>query len=284
VILQRGRAVGVAYSKGVELHDAFADVEVVLAAGPIGSPRILMLSGIGPAAYLGRVGIPVVADLPGVGLNLHDRPVLSAVYAAPHRIPSGPRDLPEGQLITSSRTRTAPAAQVALVHVVDPVGGYPTPKHGLTIAAALLNPQSRGSVRVASSDPTAAVLRDPQLLSERHDLEALVDALEIGREIGAETALDPWRTSEIAPGPHMTTREDLREYARRAVTAAGQLAGTCRMGTDSESVVTPDLAVRGVASLRVADASIMSAAPSGTTATAALMIGEKAVDLLISSR
>jgi choline dehydrogenase len=274
VILQRGRAVGVAYRVGEVMHEAFADAEVVLAAGAVGSARILMLSGIGPAGHLGSVGVPVVADLPGVGLNLHDRPMLAVTYEAPHRIPPGPSDVPEGQLITSSSTRTAPAAVSALLHSADPPGS------GFTIAAGVLNPQSRGSVRLMSSNPAVAAHSDANILTERHDLEALLDALQISREIGAASTLKPWRKREMVPGPSVQTRAELRELARRAASGAGELAGTCRMGTDAEAVVTPDLVVRGVAGLRVADASIMPAAPSGTTTTASLMIGEKAADLL----
>jgi choline dehydrogenase len=166
--------------------------------------------------------------------------------------------------------------------VVLPADGYPVPDHGYTIAPGVVRPLSRGTLRLASDDPAAAPLVDPNLLAEPHDLEALVDAVEICREIGGAPAFDHWREAEVAPGPDARTRDDLRDYVRRAVTTYHHQVGTCRMGVDSLSVVDPALRVHGVEGLRVADASIMPSVPSGNTNAPAIMVGEKAADLILA--
>ncbi|MFI0817121.1 GMC family oxidoreductase [Streptomyces sp. NPDC021098] len=154
------------------------------------------------------------------------------------------------------------------------------PEHGYTLAAGVVRPLSRGTLRLASADPEAAPLLDPNILAERYDMEAMVDAVEICREIGAHAAFDDWRKAEAAPGLEARTREDLREFVRRAVGTYHHQVGTCKMGQDSLAVVDPELRVHGVPGLRVADASIMPSVSSGNTNAPSIMIGEKAADLL----
>ncbi|WP_304452555.1 GMC family oxidoreductase [Nocardiopsis sp. YSL2] len=283
VVVESGRAVGVEYESDGQLHQARAARETVLSGGAIGSPQILLHSGIGPADHLTELGIDVRADLPGVGENLHDHLLISNVYAASRPLPPGTGNLLEAQLFASSDpARTVPDLQPLFIHMVLPADGYPVPEHGYTIAPGVVRPLSRGTLRLASADPGDAPLVDPNLLAEPHDLEALVDAVEICREIGGAAAFDTWRETEVAPGPDARTRDDLREYVRRAVTTYHHQVGTCRMGVDSLSVVDPALRVHGMDGLRVADASVMPSVPSGNTNAPAIMVGEKAADLILA--
>ena len=144
-----------------------------------------------------------MVDLPGVGENLHDHLLLSNVYAAQEPLPAGANNLLEAQLYTRSRHSEGPAPdlQPVFIHIPYPAEGYPTPKHGYTIAAGLVAPKSRGTLRLASADPADFPLVDPNILAEPHDLDALVEAVEICREIGAAQAFAPWRKAEVAPGP-----------------------------------------------------------------------------------
>ncbi|MPY55752.1 GMC family oxidoreductase [Streptomyces spongiae] len=284
VLLDGGRAIGVEYAAGGALRQAYATAEVVLSAGVIGSAQTLLLSGIGPAGHLREVGVDVTADLSGVGENLHDHLLVSNVYEASRPLPPGKANLLEGQLYTSTDPRrSGPDLQPLFLHLVYPAESYPVPEHGYTIAPGIVRPQSRGTLRLASGDPEAAPLLDPNVLAERYDLEALVDAVELCREIGGQAAFDGWRKAEVAPGPEARTRDDLRAYVRRAVGTYHHQVGTCRMGQDALSVVDPDLRVYGVEGLRVADASIMPSIPSGNTNAPSIMIGEKAADLLLAA-
>jgi choline dehydrogenase len=282
VVVRGGRAVGVQYSVGSEVFLALADAEVVLSAGTIGSPKLLMLSGIGPAEHLADVGVTVTADLRGVGQNLHDHLVVSNVYEASRPMEPAHHNLLESQLFTSSAHWKGPSPdlQPLFMQLVYPAEGYPVPQNGYTIAPGIVRPQSRGTLRLASADPAADPLCDPNILAESYDLEALVDAVEICREIGASRAFIDWRYMEIAPGPRAHTRDHLREYVRRAASSYHHQVGTCRMGIDDGAVVAPDLTVRGIDGLRVADASIMPSITTGNTNAPAIMIGEKASDLI----
>jgi choline dehydrogenase len=283
VLVDHGHAIGVEYSVGRTLHQAHADAEVVLSAGTIGSPQVLMLSGIGPAAHLQALGVPVEADNPGVGQNLHDHLLLSNVYEAEFPLPQGHHNLLESQLFTSSRTwqGAGPNLQPVFLHIVYPAESYPIPWHGYTIAAGVIRPHSRGTLRLASADPRTAPLCDPNVLAENQDLEDLIDCVELCREIGASEKFNAWRKAEVAPGPQARTYHALRQYARRAVDTYHHQVGTCRMGIDDNAAVTPELTVRGLTGLRVADASIMPSVTSGNTNAPSIMIGEKAADLLI---
>ncbi|WIV55449.1 GMC family oxidoreductase [Amycolatopsis nalaikhensis] len=282
VVVENGRAVGVEYLVDGERHVARAEGEVVLSAGTIGSPAILLRSGIGPAAHLREVGVDVVADVAGVGENLHDHPLISVVYEASKPLPAGGNNLLEAQFYADSTgwTDAAPDLQPLFLHLVYPAEGYEVPEHGYTIAAGIVAPKSRGTLRLASADPTAPALVDPRILADPYDLEALCDAIEMSREVGAQRAFDEWREREVAPGPSATTRDDIREFARRSVGTYHHQVGTCRMGVDDLAVVDPDLRVRGIDGLRVADASIMPVVPSGNTNAPSIMVGEKAADLI----
>ncbi|MEU3185558.1 GMC family oxidoreductase N-terminal domain-containing protein [Streptomyces sp. NPDC006923] len=283
VLFDGDRAVGVEYSVRGELRRAYASAEVVLSAGVIGSPKLLLLSGIGPAGHLGEVGVDVRHDMPGVGENLHDHLLVPNIYESAQPMPPGRYNSLESQLYWKSDPRLlGPDLQPIFLHLVYPADGYPVPEHGYTIAPGLVRPLSRGNLRLAAADPARAPLVDPHVLEAAHDLETLVDAVEICREIGQSSAFREWRGAEVAPGPAARTRDDLREYVRSTATTYHHQVGTCRMGQDAMSVVDPELRVHGVRSLRVADASVMPAIPSGNTHAPSMMIGEKAADLVLS--
>src|SRR5699024_6752609 len=168
---------------------AYASGEVVVSGGTIGSAQLLLLSGIGPAAQLGELGVNVLHDVPGVGENLQDHLLVSNIYESRHPFPDGNYNLLESQLYTKSDSRLlGPDLQPLFLHLVYPADGYPTPEHGYTIAPGLVRPLSRGTLRLASADPREPALVDPNVLSEPYDLERLVDAVEICREIGASAA------------------------------------------------------------------------------------------------
>jgi choline dehydrogenase len=288
VVLAEGRAIGVAYSQGREApRCVYANAEVVLSAGVIGSPKALLLSGIGPSAHLKSVDVDTIVDLSGVGENLHDHPLLSNLYAAKEPLAAGVNNLLEAQLYARSGVCDGPVPdlQPLFIHIPYPADGYPIPERGYTIAAGLVAPKSRGTLRLASSVPGELPLVDPNILADPYDLEAMVDAVEICREIGASDAFEPWRQAEVAPGRQATTREDLRAFVRQSVGTYHHQVGTCKMGVgdDPNAVVGPDLRVRGVEQLRVADASIMPTIPHGNTNAASIMIGERAADLILES-
>jgi choline dehydrogenase len=284
ILFEGRRAVGVEFLVADEVQRTYAAAEVIICGGVIGSPQLLMLSGIGPAGHLREVGVDVLQEIPGVGLNLHDHPVALNVYETVGPLPAGKFNLTEAQLFAKTDTqRLGPDLQPLMGHIPYPAEGYPVPEHGYTIAPAVVRPLSRGTVRLASADPERPPLVDPRVLAEPQDLEALVDATEICREIGSSAAFKEWRKVEVAPGPEARSRDDLREFVRRTVATYHHQVGTCRMGQDSLSVVDPQLRVHGVGSLRIADASIMPAVPSGNTNAAAIMIGEKAADLILST-
>ncbi|MBE1524714.1 GMC family oxidoreductase [Nesterenkonia lutea] len=286
IIVEAGRATGVEFSTDAGTRIARAEAEIVLCGGAIGSPAILQHSGIGDTADLAEAGIDSVLELPGVGKNLHDHVLASVIYEAPEALAEGRHNLLEAQLFAHSRQteEQAPDIQPLFMHFPYPTDGGDAPAAGFTINAGIVRPRSRGTLRVTSPDPKVAPLLDPNLLADEYDLEALCDAIELCREIGAQEALAPYRKGDFNPSGPLTTRDQVRAHARAMAGTYHHQAGTCRMGTDDLSVVDPQLRVRGVAGLRVADASIMPAVPSGNTNAPTIMIGEKAADLLLLSR
>ena len=274
--VEGGRCRGVEYVAGGEPRHARAGAEVVLAAGAIGSARLLMLSGIGPAGHLREVGIEVRTDLPGVGANLQDHPQSRVGYTAtrPTRVPALVR---RPLVVLRSGTSVAePDLQFVFGRSARRLRAVPVPGNGYSISVGLMTPASRGSLRLASADPTAAPLIDPAYLTEERDLERLVTGLRLAREIGAAPALADWRDEEISPSLLLQSDDELRDYVRRSVTTYFHLAGTCGMGTGEMAVVDPRLRVRGVDGLRVADASVMPSIVSANPNATVLAIAERA--------
>jgi choline dehydrogenase len=278
---------------GVEIaHDGAigelrAEQEVIVCGGTVESPKLLLLSGIGAADELGRLGIEVVADLPGVGRNLHDHVLSPVIYGASRPVPPA---LPGLQQLHSHlfwRSRSGlpgPDVQPLFFHLPLYLEGMEGPADGYTLMAGIIRPASRGSLRLASADPAAAPVIDPACLSCEADAKALVAAIELCREIGGQDALADWRGSELYPGPALRSRQELTDYVRSTGITYHHQVGTCKMGVDADAVVDPQLRVRGIEGLRVADASVMPSVSSGNTHAPTVMIGERAAELVLGGR
>lgn len=278
------RCVGVEWTRDGQVESSDTAGEVVLCAGAIESPRVLMLSGIGDPVHLKEVGIPVHTALPGVGANLHDH-VLAPVIVATERDPGRP-SAGIGPAQTHLFWRSKPGLTVPDVQPLNfPVPIYQPdmsgPPTGYTAQAGIVRPAGRGTIRLSGVEPDDELLIDPAALREHSDVDTLVAAVELCREIArADVLRAEWGASEIYPGKDVTSVGDLRDYVRRTVSTYHHQAGTCRMGVDASAVVDPRLRVRGLANLRVADMSIAPSVPSGNTHAPALMIGEQAAAFL----
>jgi choline dehydrogenase len=282
LVLSGSRCTGVQYTAGGQLRTAEAG-EVVLCAGAIGSPHLLMLSGIGPADALRGHGIQAAADLPGVGENLSDHPMGVVVYSAAQPMPDGDGASNHSNALAALRTDPAlPAPDVHIIFVDLPIipPGMQGPRNGYTLWFALLNPYSRGSVRLASSDPGVAPLIDPGFLTDQRDLDGMPAALRLAREIGGAQAMAQWRQEEVLPGAAVRTAARQRDFLRRSTGSYYHAVGTCRMGTDTAAVTDPQLRVNGIDGLRVADASVMPSIPAANTNATVLAIAERAADLI----
>ena len=305
VVLQSGRAVGVDYTVGDQTKQARASSEVLVTSGAIGSPRLLLLSGIGPASSLGSAGVKVEHDLPGVGENLHDHLDLFAIaecsgrhsydhYAKPHHalragiqyllFRNGPAasSLFETGAFWRSDGQEGPCdlqfhfGQGSGIEA----GVAAMPKGGITLNAAFMRPKSRGTIRLRSADPTDAPLIDPNYWQEPEDRRRHIEGLKIAREILRQPALQPYIKAERFPGPNVQTDQELFEYTCANAKTQHHPVGACKMGIDSLAVVDAELKVRGIDGLRVCDSSIMPTINSSNTNAATIAIGEKAADMV----
>jgi choline dehydrogenase len=280
LVLADGRCGGVNYSVGGETRQVYPQGETILSAGSIGSAQLLLLSGIGPAEHLRAVGIDVVADLPGVGANLHDHPLAGVIYTAAQPLP--PTQNNHGEVVAAVRTTpdlAAPDVQVLLIDLPYHPPWMPGPAVGYTIAFAVMHTHSRGSVRLASADPASPPLIDPNYFGDDRDMAGMLTALRVAREIGSSPAFDDWRDEEALPGPDLQDETELRDYLRRDTDPYYHTVGTCRIGTDPAAVVDPQLRVRGIDRLRVADASVIPTVPGANTHATVLAIAERASTL-----
>jgi choline dehydrogenase len=276
---------------GGEVKDIAADKEVILAAGAIHSPKLLMLSGIGESNALRSLGIDVVENLPGVGENLQDHVLVSGVvFKYKGNMPDRPADSnaveAEAYLSSGLSADTDISLVLHQLPVVTPEVaarfGAP-PADAFTIAPALVQPTSKGSVRLASNNFQDAAVIDGNYLGTDRDFEAVLHAIEAAREIGNQHAFDSLRESELIPGPKASA-EELQELARLASASFGHAVGTCKMGMDKDklAVVDPELRVHGILGLRVADASVMPRIITGPgTNASAHMIGGRAAQLIL---
>jgi choline dehydrogenase len=306
--IEGGRAVGVRYlRRGVE-EVAWADAEVILAGGAVNSPQLLMLSGIGPADDLRELGIPVLADSPGVGGNLSDHPIVTAMWATPRTRglweQAGPRNLARWQLAHSGPL-TSNVAEAGGFWRSDPalpapdiqwhVLPVPYQNYGLadpairamSVLITLVAVGSRGRIRLRTADPRHKPAIDPAYLSDMADLEPLLRAIAQVREFAAARPMSKVCQSELAPGDGLRTAAELTAWIRGDISTIYHPAGTCAMGGDSvlaasrlASVVDTELRVRGVERLRVVDASVMPAVPRGNTNAPVIAIAERAADLI----
>lgn len=308
IVMKGGRATGVRYFHDGEWQEASANREVILSAGVFQTPQLLMLSGIGPAGDLAAHGITVMQDLPGVGANLQDHVDYVMVFTArngPETIGvsgAGSRTIVEaikqwrnnrtgrltspiaeaGAFVKSSPELETPDLQFTFAPgIVINHGKTMRPGHGMSMHVALLKPQSRGRVTLASADPGAAPLIDPQYLTHASDMRRMVAGLKRAREIFNAGAFDRIRGKELHSAG-VTGDADWEALIRARADTLYHPVGTCRMGavTDRFAVVGPELKVHGVDGLRVADASVMPQIVSANTNAAAMMIGWRAADLV----
>jgi len=313
LVIEEGRATGLIYRKGGTVHTVRARREVILAGGAFNSPQLLMLSGVGPAAELAAHGIKPLVDLPEVGRNLQDHPVVLLEY---ERLDEGPfmrasrwdRAIFNGlaaYLAGRGSATNVPSSGLGFVHL-DPASPVPDVQYLFRpisrlarpwfplIAARgpnrfgcsiiLLHPESRGHVSIASPDPAAPVRIAPNFLASPNDRRLLREAINLGRRILADKAFEKSRGAEVLPGDSVVTDETLDRYLQQYVSTAHHPIGTCRMGSDAGSVVDLSLRVRGVEGLRVVDASVMPDLTSGNTNAPTLMIAEKAADMIRAGR
>ena len=279
LVIENGRCRGVVFERGGKLHTVHASSEVIVSGGAIGSPHLLLLSGIGPADDLKKLGIAVTADLPGVGRNLHDHLLTFVIHEASRDIPAPKHNILEAHLFAKSDPGlTAPDHQPLLMCNAPPLPTLEIPANAYGVAPGIIRPVSRGELKLTAADPAAPLHLDPRYLSEPADLNALVHSLEVSIEILESPAFAKWRRRSV--WPKAKTRPERIEWVRQTCETYHHQAGTCKMGIDALSVVDPQLRVYGIDGLRVADASIMPAVTSGNTNAPSIMIGEKAADLI----
>jgi choline dehydrogenase len=275
------RCTGVEYSVGNQMQCADCRGEVVVAAGTVGSPLVLMRSGIGPAPHLREIGVEIIVDLPGVGQNLQDHPAATVVYESGRPVPPGENSHGEVLgLLRSDPALAAPDLQILFIDVPLSVPALPGPDQGYALLVSLMAPHSRGSVRLRSADPRIGPRLDPNYLSDPRDIDVLVAGLDLARTIGRAHALDQWRRAEIHPGSDTSTANTLRAYLLSALQTYHHPVGTCRIGANDTAVVDTELRVRGIDGLRVADASVMPSIVSGNTMATVYGIAERAASLM----
>ncbi len=293
VVFDGDRARGVELVTGDGARSVRATREVILAAGAIHSAKLLMLSGVGDATQLRQLGIKPVANLRGVGQNLQDHVLVSGVvYQYKGKMPDRPADsnAVEAEVYLSSGVDSH-STDINLVLEQLPIAtpeaaarfGAP-PKEGFTIAPALIQPTSRGHVRLASADWRDAPIIEGNHLGTGRDLAAIVRAIEAARELGSKAAFDSIRATEAVPGPKATSRQDVIDLARTASASFGHAVGTAKIGASPDAVVDSELRVHGLRGLRVADASVMPSIISGPTNAPAFMIGGRAAELIKAAK
>jgi choline dehydrogenase len=282
------RCVGVKLMTDGAVKDIAAGKEVILAAGAINSPKLLMLSGVGEAKALRSLGVDVVENLPGVGENLQDHVLVSGVvFKYKGKMPDRPADSnaveAEAYLSSSPSSDTDINLVLEQLPAVTPEAaarfGTP-PEDAFTIAPALVQPTSRGAVRLTSNNFQDAAVIDGNYLGTDHDFTAIVRAIEAARELGNQRAFDSVREIEVMPGPK-ATGEEIRELAPLGSASFGHAVGTCKMGVDKLAVVDPQLRVHGLTGLRVADASVMPRIITGPTNAPTHMIAGRAAKLIL---
>jgi choline dehydrogenase-like flavoprotein len=304
VVVENGRAVGVEVAKGRGREILRVSREVIISAGAINSPRLLMLSGIGPADELKALGIKPIADLRGVGGNLQDHLCTNVHVTLKDPISYDRQDRYPRALLHGIRWllyRNGPAASVIVegggffqtegasrpdlqVHIAPAMvvrgGQTRLDGHGFTINSTFLRPRSIGSVKLRSSDPADEPLVDPNYLADPYDRSMALKSVRIIREVLSQDEIAKFIKDERLPGRAALTDEEIMHYIRQYACCDYHPVGTCKMGTDDMAVVDAGLRVRGIESMRVIDASIMPVLVSGNTNAPTMMIGEKGADLV----
>lgn len=301
VLLEGPRATGVEYIAEGATKTATAVHEVILCGGAVNSPQLLLLSGIGPAAELQRAGVRVSHDLPGVGKNLQDHPMVSVGYfctkpvslASAESLPNllryilfkrGPlaSNVAEAGIFVRTRDGLAlPDLQLIFGPAYYVNHGFDTRKeHCFGFGPTLIAPESRGEITLRSADPLAAPAIRANYLACERDLRVIAEGVRLCRRIAHTKAFEPYRGDEVVPGAAVTSDSQMADFIRGALQTLYHPVGSCKMGCDAMAVVDPQLRVRGIDSLRVVDASIMPRIIAGNTNAPTLMIAEKAADLI----
>jgi len=309
ILFEGRRAVGIRYLQDGRTRELRARKGVVLSAGAVQSPQLLMLSGIGPAEHLREHNIKVLVDRPSVGENLQDHLQIRLIYECNRPITTndelrtlfgrmrmglkwllrraGPLavGINQGGLFTAVLPDSkSPDIQFHIATLsADMAGGKVHPFSGFTLSVCQLRPESRGHIRLASSDPLAPPKIEANYLASELDQRCVIAAMEFARKLAATEPLAGYVAREVLPGPEVKGEESLMKFARDYGATIFHPAGTCRMGTDAAAVVDPTLRVRGVDGLWVVDCSIMPTLVSGNTNVPAIMIAEKAADMLIQA-
>lgn len=276
---------GAAYIRNGKQHRIYGNAGVILCGGTIGSPQILLRSGIGAADQLEHLDIKPRVNLCGVGENLHDHCLGAGnIYHSKRALPVSQHQHSESLLyVDTSNPSSAP--DLVFACVVLPVATEkfksPDPGSAYTLMYGVTSPKSRGFLRLQSSDPTAQPTINPRYLSEASDRDLFCEALDFARELGASQMFDQWREREYLPGPGLTSEAEKRTFNAAAAYTHHHPVGTCRMGTDKYAVVSPELGVYGINNLFVVDASIMPRITTGPTNAAVIAVAEKASDILL---
>jgi len=310
VLIEDGRATGVEYRSPRGIETARALREVIVSGGAYGSPQLLLLSGLGPAEHLQAMGIGVLRDMPSVGANLHDhfaiymqwrctrpitfndferswpRKIAAAMqYALTRGGPMSVNGIRAGLFTRTDPRLERPDLQMNLLEwstmerSAKGVVAHPFP--GFTLCPVHLTPDGRGTVRLTSPDPLTPPAITFGFLGSEYDMRAMLAGIRLARRIAAQPAMQPYNGGEIFPGPGYEAEADLERFVRDAGLTNHHPAGSCAMGTGTNSVVDPRLRVHGVGALRVADASIMPAVVAGNTNAPSIMIGEKCAAMIL---
>jgi choline dehydrogenase len=321
IVVEHGRATGVEYVARGERRRVRADREIIVAAGALASPKLLMLSGIGPADELSRLGLPVVADHPEVGRNLQEHPhsmmswhvdvptlnldvgtsavVRHGVEYALHR--SGPAASVPGHALVFTRSASMSSGPCDYQITFSPLAfKIPEPTTGdsddavhdvnevvlhdraaVNVIQCVLHPDARGTITLRGSDPTEPIRIEHEVVGQERDLERLVEVTNLTKDIMAAPPMAQHVLDERIPGPLVDSDAAMREFLRFASWRGEHAVGTCRMGADDRSVVDPALRVRGIDGLRVVDASIFPSLTSGNTNAPVVMVAEKGSDLVL---
>ncbi|HSM88345.1 MAG TPA: GMC family oxidoreductase N-terminal domain-containing protein, partial [Candidatus Limnocylindrales bacterium] len=305
IIFEKNRAAAVSFQDGEGSSQERAEREIIISAGAIGSPQLLMLAGIGPADHLRSLDIPVLCDLPGVGANLQDHLAAPLVYQC-----TQPISLANAESV-NSLARYLCFKNGMLTSNVAEAGGFlkvrpesPAPDlqfhfgpgyyvdhgfakfkgHAFTVGPTIIRPYSRGSITLRSSNPLDSPLIHANYFADPRDLDVMVAGLKLARKLVAAAAFDKYRGREMHPGPDAAEDNGLRAHIAAYGATLYHPVGTCKMGSDSMAVVDSELRVRGVEGLRVVDASIMPTVIGGNTNAPTIMIAEKAADMIRNSR
>lgn len=301
IIFEKRRARAVSFQQGENSAQEHADREIILCGGSVASPHLLMLAGIGPADQLRTLGVPVQADLPGVGENLQDHPAVPVVYQSTQPITLTNAEsisnvarymcfkngmltsnvAEAGGFVTTNPSSPAPDIQFHFGpgYYVD--HGFQKIKgHAFTLGPTLIRPTSRGRLKLRSSSPLDAPAIYANYLADSRDMDAMLQGVKLARRIAAAQAFEQFRGVEMLPGPDAQDDAALRRHIERYAATLYHPVGTCKMGNDAMSVVDSELRVHGMEGLRVVDASVMPTVIGGNTNAPTIMIAEKAADLI----